>query len=87
MLQNFKGSIRHAMTSKFGVKLMTALDFQLDSLAKERLGYTLRVKALIGSPDHQTEIEGYLRMIEQVNDAAIRLARNASEPGGSLTWW
>jgi hypothetical protein len=74
------------MSSNFGVKPMTALDFQLDSLAKERLGYTLRVKALIGSPDHQTEVEGYLRMIDHVNNAAIRLARNARESGGSLAW-
>ena len=57
---------------------MTALDAHLDTLASERRSYTSRLQFLIGQPGREAEINAYLRLIDQVNDAAITLARSGS---------
>ena len=58
---------------------MTAVDFQLDQLAQERIRYSERLKAIVGHPDCEAEIAGYLVLIQRVNDAAIQFARRASD--------
>jgi hypothetical protein len=57
---------------------MTNLEFHLDRLAEERIGYSRRLQALLGSPDHRVEAEAYLRLIEMVNSSALRLAKDFS---------
>jgi hypothetical protein len=58
---------------------MTAIDFQLDQLAQERLRYSQRLKAIVGQPGCEAEIAGYLVLIQRVNDAAIQFARRSSD--------
>jgi len=51
------------------------IEHQLSNLQKERTIYVQRLSELLGVPDRATEVKGYLRIIENINDAAIRLAR------------
>jgi hypothetical protein len=65
---------------------MTALECQLDCLASERRSYTERLKTLIGQKDREPEVAAYLSMIEQINDATIRLVRQALPQPGTSTF-
>lgn len=51
------------------------LDYQLGLLQEERKTYVARLRDILDNPDRNIEVLAYLKMIEAVNDAAIRLAR------------
>ena len=51
------------------------VEHQLSNLQKERTVYVMRLSELLGSPNRAVEVKGYLRIIENINEAAIRLAR------------
>jgi len=58
----------------------------MENLRLERCNYMSRVQALAaqGGEDAETEIRGYLRSIENINMAMIRLAR-MSDAGQAWT--
>ena len=53
---------------------MYNLQHQLAALAQERSGYVARLEKICIGPHRQEEVSAYLRLIERVSDAAIRLA-------------
>lgn len=55
------------------------LDQQLCRLQEERKVCVQRLTELIANPEREAEIVGYLSIIENINDSAIRLARGGSE--------
>lgn len=59
------------------VSRMDIVDQQLAALQRERSMYIARIAALMKTPGKAAELEGYLRLVENVNEAAIRLARSA----------
>jgi hypothetical protein len=58
---------------------MTMIEECLVALTEERKCYVDRLLCLISGAGHETEIAGYLNMINKLNDAAIRLARFSFE--------
>ena len=52
---------------------------QLAQLQAERVNYVMRVTALIGQPEREAEVIGYLSLIETVNDASVCLAKKWSD--------
>lgn len=56
-----------------------AAAIQLESLRRERLCYVIRLAELMRRTDSQTEVLGYLRYIENVNEACIRLAQTVGQ--------
>lgn len=62
----------------FAYSYSPALDDQLAKIQDERQCYVQRLTELLGRSDRIAEIKGYLRMIENLNSAAIRLARSSA---------
>lgn len=60
-----------------GIARIDIVDQQLAALQQERSLYIERIAALMKAPGRSSELEGYLRLVENVNEAAIRLARSA----------
>jgi hypothetical protein len=53
---------------------MYNVENQLTALAQERRSYVARLKKMCSEPHRQEEVSAYLRLIERVSDAAVRLA-------------
>lgn len=58
---------------------MNILDAQIEALNNERRGYLERLRALLGTPGRETEVNGYLIILERLTDASIRLVRQCAE--------
>lgn len=50
------------------------IEQQMQNLQSERTAYSERIRRLVGAPEHVDELKGYLRIIENINAAAIILA-------------
>jgi hypothetical protein len=60
--------MRHAETASF-------LELALQELQRERSACVERLCALLRTGQETTETQGYMRRIESINDAVIRLSR------------
>lgn len=59
---------------------------QIEQLQVERRNYVERIANLMRFPERHREVEGYLKLIEQINNACSRLARLAPrEPAATET--
>lgn len=54
-----------------------AIVIQLESLRRERMSYVTRVAGLMRRSGCEAETQGYLSLIENINEACIRLAGNS----------
>jgi hypothetical protein len=52
---------------------------QLEALQRERSIYCARVSMLAEIPGRRDEVQGYLRLIDNINAACLRLARSMAE--------
>ena len=50
-------------------------EWQFAALREERCLYVARATKLIREPNRTSEFQGYLRLIEKINEASIELAR------------
>lgn len=48
---------------------------QIHQLQVERRNYVERIANLMRFPERRQEVEGYLKLIDQINEACSRLAR------------
>ncbi len=53
---------------------VSAFELALQSLQDERSSCVARLHAVLEAPGRNTEVEGYLKLIENINAALIRLA-------------
>lgn len=61
---------------------------QIQMMQVERQNYVDRVTELMNLPDRQQEVEGYLGLIKQINNACISLANDArNELGPEAANW
>lgn len=52
----------------------SVIDLALQSLQQERSACVERLGVMLASNGHDTEVQGYLRRIENINAALVRLA-------------
>lgn len=60
-----------------------AIREQLALLQAERRHYSTRVMAIAGDLERRHELEGYLKLIENINHACVRLASATGTPAAS----
>lgn len=51
------------------------IELAIMGLQQERCACVSRLRALLASAEHATEAQGYMRRIENINEALIRLSR------------
>lgn len=56
---------------------LDAIGLQLAILQQERITYSSRVSSLANHPERSAELQGYLRLIDNINAACLNLARQA----------
>ena len=55
----------------------TVISRQIEALRQERSRYVARVSELMRRPDRHAEVHAYLHLIDNINNACIKLARLA----------
>jgi|LNFM01.1.fsa_nt_gb hypothetical protein len=53
---------------------VTVVELALQSLQDQRTSCVARLQAVLEAPGRDTEVEGYLKLIDNINAALIRLA-------------
>lgn len=57
---------------------------QLEALQRERSTYCARVSMLVNVDGRNAEVQGYLRLIDNINAACLRLARGTDKSTRTL---
>lgn len=50
------------------------IDLSMQCLQEERTACVARLEAILAASGHSTEVEGYLKRIDNINAALVRLA-------------
>jgi hypothetical protein len=60
--------------SSLATPACSAVDLALESLQEERAACVARLRKALDDAEHQAEVSGYLRRIDSINAALVRLA-------------